>query len=44
LPILDIDHVNVGPYIRNKHASTPTRNIERAKNALFDILSRDASG
>ena len=34
LPILDIDHVNVGPYIRNTHAVD--KNMGR-EDALFDI-------
>ncbi len=34
LPILDIDHVNVGPYIRNTLAAD--KNVTR-EDALFDI-------
>ncbi|MEF3837755.1 hypothetical protein P0Q08_08470, partial [Campylobacter jejuni] len=34
IPVLDIDHVNVGPYIRNTLAAD--KNIGR-EGALFDI-------
>ena len=41
LPILDIDHVTVGPYLRNTLAVDKN---ETREDALFEHLPRHASG